>query len=62
MTLGKFPISFSTRLKQFLCKHETIGKTAFTQGINSKEGYEFVLYECGKCRHCITKWEKKEDW
>jgi hypothetical protein len=62
MALGKFPMKFSTRLKQFFCKHETMGKMAFTKGINKKEGYNFVLYQCGKCGLCVTKWEKEEEW
>ena len=62
MSLPKFPMDFKTRLKQFLCKHETIGKMAFTQGINSKEGYHYVLYECGNCRHTIAQWEKQDDF
>lgn len=62
MVMPKFPINFPTRLKQFFCKHETISRSAFTKGINSKKGYFYVLYECGKCRHCITRWEKEEEF
>ena len=58
----EFPINLSTRLKQFLCKHERIGKGAYTEGINNKEGYDFVVYHCNECGLCIEKWEKKEDW
>lgn len=60
--MEKFPLNFSTRLRQFLCSHETIGIAAFSGGINGKEDYYCVVYECGKCRHCISKWEKKEDF
>ncbi|KFZ32525.1 hypothetical protein JS44_03510 [Anoxybacillus flavithermus] len=38
MVLSKFPMKFSTRLKQFFCKHETMGKMAFSKGINKKKG------------------------
>lgn len=62
MSLGKFPINFSTRLKQFFCKHETMGKGAYSHGVNAREGYNYVVYSCGKCGLCIEKWEKKEDW
>jgi hypothetical protein len=62
MDLGRFPMKFSTRLKQFICNHKTMGKMAFTKGINKKEGYNFVLYQCEKCGLCVTRWEKEEEW
>lgn len=62
MPLGKYPLKFSTRLKQFLCKHETMSRSAFTEGINRRKGWHWVVYGCGKCELCVGKWEKVKDW
>ena len=63
MDLGKFPkVNIIIRLKQLICSHKTMSKGAYTQGINSKKGYDYVVYNCGKCGYCIERWDKKEDW
>lgn len=44
MVLDKFPkIGLKVRLKQLFCKHETMSKGAFREGINGRKGY-ITLY------------------
>lgn len=62
MSLSFPKVNLKTRIKQFFCKHDTISKGAFTQGINAKEGYNYVVYICRNCNYSIGVWEKKEDW
>lgn len=59
----KIPVNFPTRIKQLFCTHDAaVGKTAISKGADSKEVYNYVVYECGRCGLCITSWEKEEDW
>lgn len=58
----KLNIPLFKRLKQLFCKHKTVGWVAYTKGINSKEGYELVTYECMDCGLSIVEWFEKGEW
>ncbi|OAH59193.1 hypothetical protein AWH48_15720 [Domibacillus aminovorans] len=58
----KHQMNVLTRLRQLFCDHKDYSKVAFSKGLNRKEGYELVVYECLECRHCYTQWDKEEDW
>jgi hypothetical protein len=58
----KLNIPLTKRLKQLFCKHETVGWVAYTEGINNKEGYELVNYECIHCGLSINEWFEKGVW
>ncbi|KFM95234.1 hypothetical protein D0U04_26610 [Bacillus clarus] len=57
-----YPISFYKRIKQLFCKHEYPSKLLVSEGINSKEGQNLVLYSCMFCDHAYIKWEKASEW
>jgi RNase P subunit RPR2 len=59
LDLDKFPkVNIIIRLKQLICCHKTMSIGAYTQGINSKKGYNYVVYTCSKCGYCIGRWVK----
>ena len=57
--MRKLPMTIPTRIKQFICKHETIGMSAYTMGINRKLGWIYITYEC-KCGVQVGRWEKED--
>lgn len=57
-----YPMSFSKRIKQLFCKHEHPSKLLVSEGINSKEGQNLVLYSCMYCDHAYIKWEDSSEW
>jgi hypothetical protein len=58
----KLNIPFWKRIHQFFCKHETVGWSSTPKGINSKEGCEYVTYECCKCGLSIGEWFEEGAW
>ncbi len=57
----KYPMNFPTRLRQLFCGHKAYSKAAISKGMNHKEGYDIVFYECLECRHCYMQWDKEAD-
>lgn len=52
-------LSLMARLKQFFCQHNHgVGWSCCSQGINSKEGYWYLTYECHSCKMTYGKWIK----
>ncbi|MYW25005.1 hypothetical protein GTY48_15665 [Bacillus thuringiensis] len=58
----KLNIPLHKRIHQLFCKHKDAGWSSCTRGINSKEGYEYVNYECIDCGVSIGEWHKKGEW
>lgn len=58
----EFPVSFSSRLKQFICKHRITTKSVIHKGTNRMEGWNYVFWRCGKCNWSVATWEKDEDF
>lgn len=57
----KIKVSFSKRLKQFLCKHKRdVNMSCCSQGINSKNGYWYVDYLCRDCGLSYGEWIKSD--
>jgi predicted RNA-binding Zn-ribbon protein involved in translation (DUF1610 family) len=52
----KLNIPLRKRLRQFFCKHETVGWTCITKGINSATGLELVNFQCTNCGLSINEW------
>lgn len=52
-------LSLKARLKQFFCQHKNgVGWSCCTKGINRKDGYWHVTYECHSCKMTYGKWIK----
>ncbi|MFJ8528508.1 hypothetical protein [Bacillus sp. NPDC094106] len=58
----KLNIPLKRRIHQFFCKHKYVGWSSCSKGINNKEGYEYVNYECRNCGLSIGEWFKKGEW
>lgn len=58
----KLNIPWYKRIHQLFCRHESVGWSAYTNGINKKEGYEYVNYECIDCGLSIGEWHKRGEW
>ncbi|WP_242302050.1 hypothetical protein [Bacillus cereus group sp. BfR-BA-01423] len=58
----KLNIPLHKRIHQFFCKHETVGWGCHQKGLNRKEGYEYVTYECGDCGLTVGEWFKAGEW
>ncbi|MGX5608706.1 hypothetical protein ACWKTZ_20065 [Bacillus cereus] len=58
----KLHIPLHKRVQQFFCKHKNVGWCSSSRGINSKEGYEYVYYECGNCGMSVGEWFEKGEW
>ncbi|MGN4127645.1 hypothetical protein ACMGD3_21945 [Lysinibacillus sphaericus] len=57
----KIKISFSKRLKQFLCKHKRdVNISCCSEGINSKKGYWYADYHCRDCGFSYGEWIKAD--
>jgi RNase P subunit RPR2 len=57
----KIKVSFSKRLKQFLCKHKRpVNISCCSEGINSKKGYWYVDYHCMDCGFSYGEWIKAD--
>ena len=54
--MDKFPMDFKTRLRQLICRHETIGQSWMSAGINDKVGLHYVSYKC-RCGLEVSRWE-----
>src|SRR5690554_540099 len=53
----KLNVSLKIRIKQLFCKHDTgVGLSCATKGINSKEGYWYLNYRCGRCGFSYGEW------
>jgi hypothetical protein len=58
----EFKLSLKARLKQFFCQHKNgAGWSCCTKGINSKEGYWHITYDCHSCRMSFGDWIKATD-
>lgn len=59
----EYPMNLRTRIKQLFCKHESVGRTAWTQYKNQKdESFRMVMYSCGDCDHCFYQEEKADEF
>lgn len=58
----KLNIPIWKRIHQLFCKHKIVGWGSSSKGINSKEGCEYVTYECCECGISISEWFEKGEW
>lgn len=58
----KLNIPLYKRIHQLFCKHESVGWCSSSRGINRKEGYDYVIYECTDCGVSVGEWFKKGEW
>lgn len=58
----KLNIPFRKRIKQLFCRHKVVGWASYLEGINSKEGCEYVTYECCNCGISVSEWFEKGEW
>jgi len=58
----KLNVPIWKRIHQLFCKHEHTGWAAYSKGINSKLGYEYVTYECINCGMSVGEWFEKGVW
>lgn len=55
-------LSLKVRLKQFFCQHKDgVSWSCCTKGINNKEGYWHVTYDCYRCNMSYGEWIKASD-
>jgi hypothetical protein len=58
----KLNIPLYKRIHQLFCNHKTVGWAATTKGINQKEGFEYVIYECCDCGISLGEWFTNGEW
>jgi RNase P subunit RPR2 len=57
----KLNVSISRRIKQLFCKHDgNVGWSCCSEGINRKDGYWYLTYECIDCGFTYGKWLKAD--
>ena len=49
-------------IKQLFCKHEYTSWLCAADGINAREGYDYVCFECAGCGLRTGEWLKKGEW
>lgn len=57
----KLHVSFKARIKQLFCSHNgKVVRSCCSQGINSKEGYWYMDYQCLDCGFSYGEWIKAD--